>query len=291
MDKPTQIDATANAAAKIPIVVGVVGHNDPALESIRDLQETLRYILGLIHSRYGNSPIEVLSSLAEGSDQMVAKVALEMGWSVRVPLPFPPDVYAESDSIRSEEARDSFRAFLKNPRVSAFVAPLPDHLEPEDDADWKSLRDETIGRHTCYANAGGYIVRHCAVLIALWDGEPGEPAGTEESIRFMVEGKIPTHYPWRQPLRYGSDTGPVIAVHTPREGRPYHGKPKPGTVHIACAAHRCGDSAQALGTAARRLAMVLPPRVWNARSAVRKQEPQRVLETQGDAPEHRRIQP
>ncbi len=229
---PTRVDSAANDTAAIPIVLGVVGHIDPAPDAKNTLESSLRWVFELMRSRYKNSPIEVLSSLAEGADQIVADVALEMGCSVRVPLPFPSEVYAHSSSFRSPESRAHFLSLLDDARVASFVVPLPEDLEPRDQAGWEAIRDDHTGRGRCYANAGGYIVRHCAVLIALWDGEEGEPSGTAEMVRYMSEGKIPECYPWRQYLRSGSDTGPVVAIQTPRKGRDYKEKPKPGTVNI-----------------------------------------------------------
>jgi tetratricopeptide (TPR) repeat protein len=72
-------------------------------------------------------------------------------------------------------------------------------------------------RRTCYANAGGYIVRNCHALIALWDGqESGKPSGTTEMVTCKLEGKAPLLYPWRTPLLFGAENGPVYIIHTPR---------------------------------------------------------------------------
>ena len=146
MDKPTRSDAAAVLGARIPIAIGVVGHTDPALDTERELASAVRNLVERIHSRYKHSPIEVVSRLAEGSDQIAVDVAIKKKWSVRVPLPFPRDIYAESDSFHSGAAKDPPRNLLDNDLVSSFVTPVPNGPEPGDDAAWIHLRDDPIDR-------------------------------------------------------------------------------------------------------------------------------------------------
>lgn len=47
-------------------------------------------------------------------------------------------------------------------------------------------------RSEAYAQVGRYVVDHCDVLIALWDGKPaGGPGGTAEIIHYAREKKCP----------------------------------------------------------------------------------------------------
>lgn len=232
MDMPTRSDAAANLMVKIPIAIGVVGHSDPALDAERELAASVRDILERIHFRYKHSPIEVVSRLTRGSDQIAADVAIKKKWSVRVPLPFPADVYAASDSSHPGVAQDRLADLLRDPLVSSFVVPLTDGPQPADTAAWKRLLDDPTEGARCYARSDWYIARHCVVLIALWDGEGGDPSGPEPLIRLMLEGTAPSHDHLRLSFHWGSDTGPVAQVYTPRMGLTYRAKPMPGTVHI-----------------------------------------------------------
>lgn len=63
----------------VPIIIGITGHRDLRKEDIPDLENKVRGIFQEARIKYPNSPIKVLSPLAEGVDRLVAKVALETG--------------------------------------------------------------------------------------------------------------------------------------------------------------------------------------------------------------------
>lgn len=78
-------------------------------------------------------------------------------------------------------------------------------------------------RRAFYAHPGGYIVRHCHTLIALWDNKHIKlPSGTHESVRFQLGGLPLTQYPMAssEPLGFDSDRGPAILLYTPRADDP-----------------------------------------------------------------------
>ncbi len=179
------------------MVIGVVGHNDPAPEAIGAIRTAVREILELFRTRYKDTPVQVLTSLAEGSDRIVAEEAIDLGCdrccSVVAPLPFSPQVYAESSSFSSPMNADDVLTVRPNHRVSSFEVPLPKN-QPTNDAGWSKLRDNDDDRKMCFANAGGYIVRHCLVLIALWEGEKeedqAEPSEIEKSTFELAREKF-----------------------------------------------------------------------------------------------------
>jgi hypothetical protein len=228
----------------IPIVLGVVGHRDiPADSYLRaKIEKTLNSVFDQFERAYPNSPKILISPLAPGADQFAARVALDRkkDWSIRAPLPFAPGVYEGSTSfqtvneydqrVRDEAGIAAFRNFLNDPHVEWFVIPLPDRLKAERTAEqWSRLatgvsengEEDNALRRACYANPGGYIVRNCHTLIALWDGEePERPSGTAEIVRFQLEGIPPKLYPWTrdEPLGFDGDRGPVLEIRTPRPG-------------------------------------------------------------------------
>ncbi|HYH69377.1 MAG TPA: hypothetical protein VD866_32080 [Urbifossiella sp.] len=143
----------------------------------------------------------------------------------------------------------AFEKFLADPRVEWFVVPLPGELSvagrtarrhpdgwrlslpdgKEEELDWEAMLTASKETHpalaafraACYANPGGYIVRHCHTLIALWDGHNVErPSGTPEVVRFQLGGIAPSYYPWTAltPLGFDAERGPVIWLRTPRTG-------------------------------------------------------------------------
>jgi hypothetical protein len=208
-----------------PMVFGVAGHRDLHADDRDALRQKLGELFRQFKSAYPHSPLVLLSSLAEGADQLAAEVALENGVLVRAPLPFPQDAFRESTSFSSEEGRISLDKLLGDPRVEAFVVPLPEGTLAG--TDWHTVATDSIDprmrdlRRVCYANAGGYVVRHSLAFVALWDGAAGDPArpsGTAEYVVFKLQGRAPAQYPWTnaEPLGFRGERGPVYAIHTPR---------------------------------------------------------------------------
>ena len=104
-------------------------------EAIEDIRTAVREILELFRTRYKDTPVQVLSSLAEGSDRIVAEEAIGLGCdrccSVVAPLPFV-QVYAESSSFSSSMNADDVLTVRPGRRVPSFEVPLPKY-QPTDD--------------------------------------------------------------------------------------------------------------------------------------------------------------
>ncbi len=202
---------------KIPIVLGVTGHREIPPDAWDRLQARVEEILRSFCNRFEGTPVVLLSSLAEGADQLCAEVAIKLNLSVIAPLPFPAVVYRGSTSFSTEEGRHKLDALLQHETVESFVVPLPEDMMPRAEADWEKLSKDDAKRKACYANSGAYVALHCHALLALWDGVMTErAAGTAQIVRFKLTGEPPDHYPWEQPLFKWADSGPVHVVHTLR---------------------------------------------------------------------------
>ena len=156
---------------RVTLRVGVSGHRPNRLERSdpAQLQERIRHVLTVIQQVATHSAEEVpptlrlLSSLAEGADRLVASAALDLGYVLQVPLPFPEADYL--DDFEAESSRDEFRALLR--RASTVV----ELAAPEGE------------RARGYRAAGQIIVDQCDFLMVVWDGEPGRGiGGTPEMI-------------------------------------------------------------------------------------------------------------
>jgi hypothetical protein len=217
------------------MVFGVAGHRDLNAADQDALRQKLAELFRQFQEAYPHSPLVLLSSLAEGADQLAAEVALEHGVLVRAPLPMPADAFRASTSFSSDASRAKLDELLKHPRVESFLTPIPQLMLPAG-VDWMSIATSNDPglrdlRRTCYANAGGYVVRHSLAFIALWDRaatDPNKPSGTAEYVVFKLEGRAPAHYPWTEsePLGYRGERGPVYAIHTRRA------EPKPDAAAI-----------------------------------------------------------
>jgi hypothetical protein len=132
----------------------------------------------------------VLSPLAEGADRAVARAVLaEPESRLDVVLPLAIEDYLLD--FATEESRAEFRELLAHSRKPVSLRTrriADDHSDPAGQAE---LRREA------YAKVGLYVVDHCDVLIAVWDGQPSRGrGGTAETIRYALEQRRPIIRVW-----------------------------------------------------------------------------------------------
>lgn len=156
------------AGAPGRLIIGVTGHR--RLGDAGPLALTVDAALDEIERREAeNGPrparMTVLSPLAEGADRLVARrVLARPGGELVAVLPMSEKRYAGDFEAPGSEAE--FRELLAR---AATV---------------RRLRGPRTRAHA-YAAAGRWVVDHCDVLLALWDGRPEEgPGGTAEIIRY-----------------------------------------------------------------------------------------------------------
>ncbi len=166
----TDKDKADMIGRRIPVVAGVTGHRDLREEDLPLLKEAVRAELRKIKEQCPHSPLLLLSSLAEGADQICARTALEEGWDISAALPMPLEEYEKDFQGR---ALEELRALCASAR-EVFTAP---ETEPRRE-----------GRDYCYRQAGIYVAEHCHVLLALWDGAPAKAdgCGTAETVEFRL---------------------------------------------------------------------------------------------------------
>ena len=78
-----------SALPSTALVVGVTGHRSLRPSDLPILEQQVRDVLRNLQTRYPRLPLVVVSPLAAGSDQLVARIALEMRIRVIAPLPLP----------------------------------------------------------------------------------------------------------------------------------------------------------------------------------------------------------
>ena len=201
---------------RVPLVIGVTGHRDPRDEDVEELKRRVGQVFDGIAKDYltadGATPIVVLSSLAEGADQLVASVALERGAILIAPLPMPLEEYRKDfESGLTPNALSEFDRLL----ARAAAAPEMPLL---DGAAIEALRDDAGRRAMQYREAGLYIVRHCQILLALWDGDESDAktGGTAEIVRLQREGAPLANAASVRACIDGTEVGPIVTITTPR---------------------------------------------------------------------------
>jgi hypothetical protein len=183
-DKLKPAATPAPVEQRLPLVIGVTGHRDFQPQARAAIAAAVREVLLHFKTSYPNTPLILLSPLAEGADRLVAEVALEsgIGATLMAPLPMAREVY-EGD-FKTPDSRAEFGRLLD---AAAHHLEMPS--PPGIGAD--RLRSEVAARQEQYLAVGEFIARYCQVLIALWDGKAGQRGGTAEVVNLKLTGVPP----------------------------------------------------------------------------------------------------
>jgi hypothetical protein len=201
---------------RIPLVIGTTGHRDLRPQDVPILEREVGAIIARLRSDYlggdAETPIIMISALAEGADRVVARAALAAGVKLIAPLPLPVAEYRRDfEPGLNPDASDEFDQLLSE----ASAAPVMSFTAGNS---LDAVRTDSGKRAEQYRAVGLFIVQHCDVLIALWDGNEHDMAvgGTGEVVTFKREG-IPLVVSGSAHASLdGSEIGPVIHVVTPR---------------------------------------------------------------------------
>lgn len=154
-----------------PLVIGVTGHRDLRPQDVPCLEEAVfRFLRAFVLQ----GPVCMLNSLAEGADQLCARVALRMGIPVRAVLPMPAERYVQT--------------FLRPRDTEGFWGLLDGCVGTVTVCGDGGGAPEEAGR--AFRGAGWYVAGHCDVLLALWDGVErvfASGGGTYETVLFAKE--------------------------------------------------------------------------------------------------------
>lgn len=150
--------------------IGVTGHRSIPDSVLGHVENGLRAVLG-----GHEGPLEALSSLAEGADQLFATIALEYGADLTVVIP----------SGDYEEAFEDAGALARYRRLKL-------RATEEIRMDFARSTDEA------YYAAGTYIADSCDRLVAVWDGLPARGhGGTAEIVAYARALGKPVTVIWR----------------------------------------------------------------------------------------------
>jgi len=157
------------------IIIGVTGHrklpNEPLIE--KKLQEILTQIRQKkLFSHNKDIAFTILSPLAEGADRLAAREILKDNNSqLEVVLPLEKHDYM--NDFETPESKTEFEKFLSKAKTITQLAPAE-------------------SRNEAYAQVGYYVVDHCDILIALWNGKPAAGhGGTAEIVEYARKKRHP----------------------------------------------------------------------------------------------------
>lgn len=158
--------------------IGVTGHRDLLDAEKPALETRVRAFFADMAKRFPRLQLQLLCPLAAGADQLVARIALELGIDLVAVLPMAREEY-ERDFI-SAASLGEFRALLGSAQQVISLPGAPGS-ETVDFSSNIALLDRQ------YAQAGMFVSNHCQILLALWDGKPHDAVGgTAQVVRYHL---------------------------------------------------------------------------------------------------------
>ncbi len=202
----------------IPFLVAATGHRDLRPQDLDRLRREVRAVFVGIHSRMPNTPIFLLTGLAEGADQLVAEVALEQDVRLVAALPMPIDIYKEQMTAGAQKRLEGLLT------LSSVQIELPlERRTPE------MIRASDEVRSECYEALARFLARYGQSLIALWDGKNSlKPGGTSSVVHYVRSGESDESSADKELL-----CGVVYQVVTPRMGDSTYA-PEIKTIELGC---------------------------------------------------------
>ncbi|WP_330329659.1 hypothetical protein OHS33_07900 [Streptomyces sp. NBC_00536] len=150
--------------------IGVTGHRSLPGEVLAHVEDGLRAVLD-----GHDGPLEALSSLAEGADQLFADIALQCGADLTVVIP-------------SADYEATFGG----------GAPLAGYHRLRRLATQEIRLDFARSTDEAYYAAGTFIADSCDRLVAVWDGLPARGhGGTAEIVAYARSLGKPVTVLWR----------------------------------------------------------------------------------------------
>lgn len=147
--------------------ISIIGHRDLLPEYLDILKKHIVAILQDIKERNADSLLRFMSPLAEGSDQLGAEMALQMGCKLIIPLPMEQKEYLKNFD---EKSKKKFENLLLQADES-FVLKCNKCLSKED----------------YYLNLGKYLIKNSNILLVLWDGEYSDKIGGTGNIMKNID--------------------------------------------------------------------------------------------------------
>lgn len=198
--RPPVSPSARPAPARLPILIGITGDAWQVGDERHDLQQSIRDYFDAISRRHPHSPVIVITALAETTERLAARVALESGCRLQVPLPMPQTLY-------ESEFPDSVADFRQLLELADEVIELP--LLPGNPPDHGALPDDR--RRMQHAALNAWICRNCHELIAIGEAGRGSAGRTAEAVGFRLES-IPPRLGKTRSLLDSLETGPVFHI-------------------------------------------------------------------------------
>lgn len=164
--------------------ISVTGHR--SIDGNHELISSIQQVLAQIILNHPGANYQLFSALAEGSDQLVARIALQNELiRLIVPLPLPIESYLRD--FETKEGKAILDHLLKS-------ADLIINLAQAGDPD------------SAYDTLANYLVDACTVLIALWNGMyTGKKGGTSQVVKLALKAGKPVYWIYCNDMHVGAE--------------------------------------------------------------------------------------
>ena len=205
----------------VPILIAIVGHRDPKPEYIPQIIQQFEESIRTIQSNIPDSPLWLMTGLAEGADQIAAKTFLEIIENDKYHNNFhklvsvlPKSEVEYIQDFESKSSRENYEYLLRKSDII---------ISPETNNLLKGDLPVIIPSPDCYARQTCFLIRYCYVLIAFSNGvENNEIGGTAQSI-MIQRGKVPSAFQSVDEIVATREPGALIEINTPRFKNTYFG--------------------------------------------------------------------
>lgn len=196
--------------ALIPLYLGITGHRDIMDKNWNDLKKLIIDVFVHKQNQCPDTPIILLTPLAEGADRIAAHAAIECKIEFIAILPMPVDEF-KHDFLSSDSLKEFNDLLSKASKV--IELPLQEGV---------TIKDLTNidKRNEQYYQSGLFISRQCHTLIAFWDGiDNKKKGGTADIVRLKKSG-IPMKFEQNSKKLNQLQTGLIYQIITPRLSNP-----------------------------------------------------------------------
>ena len=163
-----------------PFVIGITGHRDLNKDTFKQLSAKISVFLTEIKQKLPNTPLKIISGMADGADRILVKEGLKQNIAIDVIQPMPDSLY-QADF--SEDSWQEFNRIIAEDKVTTKV--LPTYF-----IDIERAKEQGKERDKFYHALGQYIVEQSNLVVGIWDGiNSGLKGGTADVVLSYLESK------------------------------------------------------------------------------------------------------
>ncbi|PKG81981.1 hypothetical protein CXF85_15720 [Colwellia sp. 75C3] len=161
-------------------VIGITGHRDFDETGDKRLSAKLSSFLNELKELLPNTPIEIISGMADGADRLLVKEALKKNIAVSAVLPMPEEQYKTDFSTASYQ---EFKQIITDKNVKVTTLSVAN-------IDLTVAQQQGDERNKLYHALGKYIVEQSNLVVAVWDGiNSGFKGGTSDVVLSYLQAK------------------------------------------------------------------------------------------------------